>query len=651
MSFDLHSEQRPQLLLPTFSSEFLEDHAGLIIHNPAIAIVELVSNSWDAGADRVEITWPAVPTNGRMIIEDNGTGMSGDEFTQRWLELSYNRIRAQGRQVNFPEGNMTSPRPAYGRNGKGRHSMFCFSNEYEVETWREGRAQRFQVKRNYGTSPFTISRAGEFPKDGHGTILSAELIRNYINTQSVRELIGSKFVSDPSFRIFVNGEQVELTDLEGLSETEPLHVEGVGTIIVHRLDSRVRGRTSRQHGVAWWVNRRLVGEPSWRGFDDLKYLDARSTEAKRYTFVVEADPLQDDVKADWSDFKDTSNFQAVHADVKEYILSQLDQLFHDARKIRKIEALQHNKEDLRDLPVVSRKLVGEFVDEIQKRSPGITERDLSAAVEVLANLEKSRSGYALLEQLAKLDPDDLDSLNEILDSWTVHEARVVLDVLGARLKLIQTLERMVENPSTDELHEIQPLFEQGLWIFGPEYETIEFTSNRTLATVIRKLFGDDEKVVITNPRRRPDFVVLPDTSIGVYSSDSHDEVGEVNGIAKVLIVELKKGGFQVTKAERRQAEDYASELRKSSKVQDSTIIVGFVLGATIASDTKPIEETNTRVFPMTYNTVLQKAHARTFNLLQKIQAAKQNLPVYDPDVEQVVSGANQLPFVSLALEA
>ncbi len=634
------------MLLPTFSSEFLEDHAGLIMHKPAIAIVELVANSWDAGADRIDINWPEEPLHGCLRIEDNGTGMTGDEFTQRWLELSYNRARAQGKEVLFPSGNQTSPRPAYGRNGKGRHSMFCFANEYDVETWRDGLAYRFHVMRHFGRSPFVITPAGQFSKDGHGTILSAELVRNYLSVPTVRDLIGSKFIADPSFRIFVNREQVELTDLKGLSETKTLSIDGIGTILIHQFDSRVRGRTSLQHGVAWWVNKRLVGEPSWRGFDDVKYLDARSTEAKRYTFVVEADPLQDDVLADWSDFKDTANFRRVHSAVREHVLGLVDQLFHDARKVRKLSALGQNKNELHDLPIVSRKVVGEFLDEIQKRSPSITDKDLAAAVEVLAKLEKSRSGYALLEQLAKLDPDDLDGLNQILESWTVVEARVVLDLLGSRLKLIKTLEKLVENPSSDELHEIQPLFEQGLWIFGPEYESVEFTSNKSLATVIGKLLGDNESG-ISRPRRRPDFVVLPDSSIGVYSSDSHDESGEANGIAKVLIIELKKGGFEITKVERRQAEDYASELRKSTKIQESTAIIGFVLGARIAADTKPIEEENTKIYPTTYHTVLRKAHARTFNLLQKIEYAKRDIAVYDPEVEQVLSGSDRLPMPDL----
>ena len=43
-----------------FGETFLEEHAGTLMTNPQAAIVELVANSWDAGADVVDITWPEV---------------------------------------------------------------------------------------------------------------------------------------------------------------------------------------------------------------------------------------------------------------------------------------------------------------------------------------------------------------------------------------------------------------------------------------------------------------------------------------------------------------------------------------------------------------------------------------------------------------
>jgi hypothetical protein len=41
-----------------FDERFLERHAGSIMSDTAVAIVELVANAWDAFATEVEITWP-----------------------------------------------------------------------------------------------------------------------------------------------------------------------------------------------------------------------------------------------------------------------------------------------------------------------------------------------------------------------------------------------------------------------------------------------------------------------------------------------------------------------------------------------------------------------------------------------------------------
>jgi hypothetical protein len=203
------------------------------------------------------------------------------------------------------------------------------------------------------------------------------------------------------------------------------------------------------------------------------------------------------------------------------------------------------------------------------------------------------------------------------------------------------MEKLLEDPSTDELHDIQPLFERGLWIFGPEYDSIAFVSNKALSTVIRDLFKDKLVTSLATARQRPDIVALPDSTIGVYSRDEFGEDSEVSGIAKVLIVELKRGGFRVTRDGKRQALDYASELRKSGKIQRATSITGYVLGTTV--DDAALDnsiEGNTLISVRTYSTVLRQAHVRTFNLLQKIKQAKADLPS-DPEVEEVLASPDQ----------
>lgn len=630
-----------QPLLPQFGEGFLSDHAGSIIRDPQVAIVELVANCWDAGADRVDIEWYP---GGRyfLAIEDNGTGMTTEEFSQRRVELSYNRREAQGPDVEFPPGNIQSRRRVFGQNGKGRHGMFCFTHEYFVETRKNGILSRFRVERVFrrAQTPFkvtleevTTTEAGE-----HGTRIWAEVWEPQISEPNLRDLLGSKFISDPSFKIFVNSDEVELTDLSHLFERHEVSVNGLDPIEILLFDTEKASRTTKQHGAAWWVNKRLVGEPSWKKLNGESYLDGRLANAKRYTFVIMADVLQDHVREDWRGFRKHPVVEEAAEAVEDLITNRLHRLFQSTYKQRKQDALENNRDTLLVLPPASRRQIGRFLDEIQEKSPSIRVDQLNDAVEVLAKLEQSRSGYALLQQLARLHPDDLDGLHRILSSWSVQEAQTVLDELHKRLKLIQQLERIVEDPNADELHEIQPLFERGLWIFGPEYESVEFTSNRSLATVVKSLFKDFS-VAISTPRRRPDLIALPDSSIGIYSCDRYDERGEVNGIGRVLIVELKRGGFELSRQEVRQAEDYEIEIRKSGKISVETKVTAFVLGAKLGEDARaPITKAdNTFIYPRTYSTVLRQAHARTFNLQEKIQRTS-GTDLFDPDVERVVNG-------------
>ena len=52
-------------------------------------------------------------------------------------------------------------------------------------------------------------------------------------------------------------------------------------------------------------------------------------------------------------------------------------------------------------------------------------------------------------------------------------AKIVLDEIQTRLKLISELKIKIEMKGIDEVQQLQPLFEKGLWMFGPQFESIE----------------------------------------------------------------------------------------------------------------------------------------------------------------------------------
>jgi len=628
----------------TFGDNFLENHAGSIIAEPHYALIELVANCWDAGADRVDIEWPKDGSH-HLSVKDNGTGMTYEEFTQRWTQLNYNRLKVQGNNVEFPPKSSKRKRIAFGRNGVGRHAMFCFANKYFIETKKNGEFHLIRVERSFQDTPFKLILEDKGKSEDHGTKIYAEAERNAFELSStqISELIGSKFVADPEFNIYVNENFVSLKDIEHLCETSSISIPEYGDVKLHRFDTKTTGRTSKQSGMAWWVNHRLVGEPSWEGSDGL-LLDARTSTGKRFTYVIEAEQLLGETKPDWSGFYASPIVHIFHRKISDFVRNDLRLLLSDTRSDRKREALQANKEKIKRLPLVSRKQISDFLEEIQVLCPTMQSRDLENAVQVLANLEKVRSGYALLEKLSGLDTVDLEQLETILHEWSVTDAKKVLDELRYRLDLIIELDGLVESHTSDELHDLQPLFERGLWIFGPEFESISFTSNRSLATVVKKFF---DTANLEFPSKRPDFVILPDSSIGIYACDDFNEKHEVSGFKSIVIVELKKGGFSITQKEKTQAATYARELRKSGKVSKSTKIVCYVLGTYVDPlDEETSTDGETIIHPRTYNTVLRQAQARTFNLLRKIEAVQEPDLNRDKELEEVLSNDQGNLFTS-----
>lgn len=622
-----------------FDDRFLLDHAGQIIADPRVAIIELVANSWDAGATLVSIKLP-FDIGGTIAVGDNGIGMTYEEFDICWRTINYDRRRTQGDKVRFPDG-VTSTRRPFGRNGKGRHAMFCFADEYIVETCKNGILNRFRVtKGTSAESPFQITYLGHEGSLNNGTTVSTDLQKNLPLVEDIASAVGSRFIADPQFRITVNAVEVTLETLNDYCMQETVSTD-IGDVQVLCFDAQQRHRTSQHHGVAWWVDERLVGEPSWEGVEG-PYLDRRSSEAKRYTFVVRANILRDWVKADWSGFirsQETDNIRSV---IEEFVAEQINKIFSKNRRERKLEVLKQQQSTLRKLSVISQEHISKFIDNIQQKCPTMGESELAHVTSVLVNLEASRSRYTLLEQLAILPPEDLDGLVNILNGWSIAAAKTVLDELQRRLMLIEQLSEIVNKKKSDELHELQPVFEKGLWIFGPEYDSIEYTSNKTLSTSIKALFKGN---TVTNSRLRADFVCLPDTSFGLYSRNRYGNDGEIDGIDKVVIVELKRSGFEITLKEMQQAQTYVMELRKAPSIRSNTKFAAFVLGTTCNEDAKPHLDIGdfARINALDYDTVLRKAHARTFNLLNKLKSVNGSW-VTDADVQEALRDSNQLPL-------
>jgi hypothetical protein len=207
--------------------------------------------------------------------------------------------------------------------------------------------------------PFDFRIDSQSKGEGHGTTISLTCGTGTLPDSYIRDLIGYKFAVDPSFEVFVNNLPVRLLNLREGVATRVIEIEDVGTIHLHRLDPQEQERTMRLKGIAWWVNTRMVGEPSWEGLDgEGQYLDGRSTEAKRYSFIVESDVLLPYTKADWSGFKASPNVESVKQAVHNAVVEELKALVVDDRKALKKAAIAEHRTLIKQLPPVSQWQIG-----------------------------------------------------------------------------------------------------------------------------------------------------------------------------------------------------------------------------------------------------------------------------------------------------
>jgi len=627
-----------------FEDDFIYRNCRSITSTPDIALTELVANAWDAGALNIHITIPS--EMGDMIsIEDDGVGMNDQEFHQRWMTLNYDRQKRQGGTVEFPPDVEAYKRIAYGRNGVGRHGMLCFSNNYLVETWKDGTCYKYAIAVTSGDAPFRITHQENYKKEGHGTKISTYVHQHLPNAENMTDIISARFLYDPRFVVMINGKAVDLLQHKGLFEQKDIILENGIKLHLTVIDSTKTARKSQQHGIAFWVSGRLVGSPSWT-YGNYQFLDGRVKVAKRYTMVVQTDDLMDDVLPDWTGFIDSPRIKEVYAQFKKHVDAFINNVMAEQIKDVQLSVIQETRDQLETLQLSEQREVSAFIEEITEKNPVISQDFLKLAVEAVISIENSRKGEQLLAQLGKMSPEDLDKLSDLLTSWDIDDILIVLDEIDRRIVVVEAINRLQSDKTVDELHTLHPLVLNARWLFGAEFDSPMFVSNSALSTVIKTLFKDKEydSSYISNPRKRPDIVALKNYSLKAVCTDRVD--ADSNGIMKpdqILIVELKRGGFEITSDEVAQAENYVRQIKKSGSLHKDATIHAYIVGCSIG-DVDTHKETSSGILDVvTFGQLVETANIKLFRLKDQLQDHYSHIG-NESIVEQALKSPKQLKF-------
>ncbi|WP_375752893.1 ATP-binding protein [Vibrio sp. HN007] len=607
-----------------YEDNFLLRDLGSIVKRADIALTELVANAYDAGASKVDIHIPE-GFNQLLTISDDGVGMTEENFRQRWMTLRYNRTLHQGEHVEFPPERQGIKRRAFGRNGIGRHGLLCFNDEYSVETRRNGYKHTFDVSTKLDGKPLSVKSFQSETMGGHGTKLLVSVERNLPTPAYIAEVISARFIATPDFTVSVNGQVLALHQHPGLVDTCEVDCEGT-SLRFTLIDSKINRKDSIYSGVAIWVGGRLVGEPDWK-IAGVSMLDSRRSFANRYLLIVETDELRDEVAEDWSGFRANSELmKSVAYSVKEYINRKRQELSRDEVVETKKGLLLANKADIVDMSKLAKKELMGFMDDILTNNPDVNLDTLQLAVKAAINLEKSRAGTNLLSKLAMLSEDEVESLDNILEEWSAHDALIALSEIDQRLKLIEVLRRFSADRSADELKTIHPLIFKARWLFGPEYESSEYSSNVALQQTVHKVFGQKvDRNAFINSRKRPDIVVLKESAIQALATESFD--GELSHVQNVLLIEVKRGGFSIGREEVNQADGYVQDIAYSGIIDVTPKINAFVVGHEIQAKTAKVKEVRDSeddktvigtVRAVTFSVLIDTAQKRLFGLRNRL---------------------------------
>ncbi len=608
-----------------FEEDYIFRNNRSITSYPDIALTELVANAWDAGALNVQISIPADEDETSISITDDGCGMTKEEFEERWMTLNYNREKHQGKYVIFPDDVKikNNKRLAYGRNGVGRHGMLCFSDKYSVETWKDGKGGRYVIAVSSGEEPYSVIFEEEIEKDGHGTIVSSFVNRNRPNVSYIKDILSARFIYDPQFTLKINGEVLNLSSSGDVVKREDIITEDGIKLDVAIVDSTKSAQISKRHGVAFWISGRLVGNPSW-SYGKHQFMDARYKIARRYTIIVQSDDegIINDVLPDWTGFYDTKRMDNVYLEVNKIIKNLVSEIMTETVSDLKRDVIEEKRDSLGKLTIADQREISSFMDIMTENNPMIASEILSTSVDALLQIQQAKRGTELLYQLSNMSSNELDNLSELLKNWDINDVVNVIDEIDNRIVVIEAISRIYENKTTDELHTLHPMVLKAKWLFGAEFDSPMFTSNQSLSTLVKSLFKDDEYDLnaIENPRRRPDIFCLKRSTMRAVCTEKMDsQAGDIMKPDQILIIELKRGGYEIGREEVNQAEDYVHQIKKSAVLHKDATIHAFVVGARIGDIAAQRKTEDGVVDIVTYGHLVQTAKIKLFGLKEKLK--------------------------------
>lgn len=627
------------------------EHLGLNLYsNTAAALTEIIANAWDADATKVRIT--VDKNNQKIVIVDNGHGMTVDDLNNKFLTVAYKR---RSSEPLSPKG-----RPVMGRKGIGKLALFSISEHIEITSKivdNDSNSLAVDVnelkrhinnKTEYHPKPIKTDPLNL----EHGTrFVLSKLLSSRINqsVSAMKKRIARRFsiIGDKdNFTVYVNDEKIEHHDRDDFRKLQfawefgnDIQPHFPDEVSVFNLEESTIVQDGTEYSFSGWIG--TAFKPKDLNTTDMGNINGILVIARGRIFqenildkisenriiksyitgVIEADFLDDNNLEDLATSdrqrvrEEDDRFNALTKFIKAR-LNEIDKAWSKERKKYDVEEATNQYPQLEtwfgSLNTTHRQQAEDLISTVSSLKMDKKDEDdrkqlYRSSILAFERLKLESSSHELINALNA----DSEELLKLLTSFDNYEVSLYLDLVKNRISTINVIKDKIKDNEYE--NKIRDFIFEHLWLIDPSWERVVSSQNKEKS--VHKLFDEEVKGILSKEES------------GGRIDLSYRNIGDDH-----IIIELKrpKLTYNLTKIQLlEQGDKYRNTLFKCLNHLDPSftnkdkIKVVFLIGKRFDEDPVEIQRffgsINARV--TTYDEMLLKAKSAYSDFISKSEEA------------------------------
>lgn len=603
-------------------------HLGVSLYSQLPSVLsELVSNSWDADAENVTISFNN--ENGKEIIySDDGHGMTFEELNEKYLVIGRNRREETSLS---PKG-----RKPIGKKGLGKLSVFGICDLVTVISVKNNLKNSFTMdlkqilSSSSGIYTPVVNIKNQPTEETSSTKIILQNIRRKtdFDTVNIAISLAKKFTIFDQLNVMLKDKNLKKKESLILKDgelliTNELKFQGLNvqfswdfpedSLTNYKYDNKssITGKiittktpisSQDMRGIYLTSRGKIVNQAEFYGARDNDQFHTYVTGYLAIDFIDDED--EDLISTD----RHSLNWENdLTKELKEYLQEIIKKLNGEWRKKRGEERSKElAKQDVDvqkfvdNLPSHQRDLGKKIIDPILS-APNI---DNDIALNVTKNVIAKFNNDDFKEYASSIAELDITDENKVkllsyLDDWKIVENKQYSSLAQTRIEVINKFEQYI-NCYTKEVPTLHNFLKDFPWLIDPRI--LEFEDEVRFSKILKEKFPEED---LEEKDRRIDFLCT-------------------NFLGQVLyIVEIKHSEYEIDLKALEQANHYQAFVKQKFKTELAiSNVVSYIVGGTIKDDYLVQDKIDTyrssgKVFAKTYTELLQQSKSYHKEFIEK----------------------------------